>query len=329
MNRHIRFYLLISILLLPATASYASTDYSDIVIFGDSFSDIGNSPLLPPPYSPNRFSNGPVAIELVAQKLGLSAVAAGPNGSGNNFAAGGAKASGGGPIDLPAQVGLFLTSRNNIIPTDALYVLFIGGNDLRDARNEFDFNAGKLLVKQASESVERALDALVAAGARNILLINAPNIGAIPETRMIAAIANDPAPIIESRKLSRIYKRKLRRLAYSSNRSIKHQIIAGSSGEINIIEFDLFNFFRKLLKKAHRFGFTNTTDACIDVLADPPEFNAGCGPDKLDDHVFLDAIHPTAKVHAIVADAIYDVIIRSRYHRHTYRKWPGRSVSRY
>lgn len=57
----------------PLIASY------DLFVFGDSLSDIGNSydqtfGLLPPdpPYFEGRFSNGPLAVETLAQNLGLT-----------------------------------------------------------------------------------------------------------------------------------------------------------------------------------------------------------------------------------------------------------------
>ncbi|WP_416666620.1 SGNH/GDSL hydrolase family protein [Egbenema bharatensis] len=62
-----------------------------VIAFGDSTTDIGNSFLLTagllppsPPYAEGRFSNGPVAVEFLADSLGLNLDLT------TNFAVGGA-----------------------------------------------------------------------------------------------------------------------------------------------------------------------------------------------------------------------------------------------
>lgn len=320
MNRYTRLNFLISIIFLFSANSFAGDQYSDIVIFGDSFSDTGNfgalTGPLPPPYYKNRFSNGPIAIELLAKRLGLSVETAGETGTGNNFAVGGATASGDGRTDLSAQVALFLLSRGGSAPSDALYVIFIGGNDIRDARDvssATEFKAGKAIVKNASSRVDQALTTLMGSGARKFLLINSPDIGASPETRAIAVLTSNPWLVEDARRLSRQFKRQLRRIAFYHKQTINQLNVAGSEGEIQIIEFDLFGFFNRLLRKAHRLGFTNNIDACINIVTE--DFNAGCNLTTIDDYVFLDSIHPTARVHALAADAIYNTV---KYSNHRY-----------
>ena len=77
-------------------------------------------------------------------------------------------------IDLPTQIGAFLVSRRGVAPADALYVIFTGGNDIRDARDVAEKQVAKAINREAVEG---------AAGAERILVANAPGIGAIPETR--------------------------------------------------------------------------------------------------------------------------------------------------
>jgi len=76
----------------------------------------------------------------------------------------------------------FLLSRRGIAPADALYVIFIGGNDIRDARDEADKKFAKAIIREAVEGAAGAVRALASAGAECILVANAPDIGAIPET---------------------------------------------------------------------------------------------------------------------------------------------------
>jgi len=78
------------IAVVPQAAQAANLSLQDIdqiYVFGDSLSDTGNafsrtgSP--PPPYFNGRFSNGPVWVEYLADRLGL------PRNPSTNFAFGG------------------------------------------------------------------------------------------------------------------------------------------------------------------------------------------------------------------------------------------------
>ena len=73
-------------------------DITQIVVFGDSLSDSGNSftltgGIIPPdpPYDSGRFSNGPVALEYLAEDLELTLDLYYDDEEGNNFAVGGAR----------------------------------------------------------------------------------------------------------------------------------------------------------------------------------------------------------------------------------------------
>src|SRR6516164_3574154 len=70
--------------------------YSNLIVFGDSISDTGNGFLFTggvataPPYFDGHFSNGPMWVEVLADRLGLPAPA--PSlGGGTNYAFGGAE----------------------------------------------------------------------------------------------------------------------------------------------------------------------------------------------------------------------------------------------
>src|SRR6476659_8447225 len=92
-------------LLLVIEAVFACTaaagPFSNLVVFGDSLSDVGNiaqAPFIntPGPYYWNgRFSNGPVYAETLATGLGLPALVNSASG-GNDFAYGGGQTTGTG-----------------------------------------------------------------------------------------------------------------------------------------------------------------------------------------------------------------------------------------
>src|SRR3982751_1578079 len=91
------FFCSAALLISAPAPPAAAGPFSNLVMFGDSLSDIGNiaqAPLIntPGPYYWNgRFSNGPVYAETLATGLGLPALNRSTASGGNDFAYGGAK----------------------------------------------------------------------------------------------------------------------------------------------------------------------------------------------------------------------------------------------
>src|SRR5215210_5707714 len=96
-----RFLSLVAFLVSAAVSSNHAVGgpFSNLVVFGDSLSDIGNIAQAPfintpgPYYWSGRFSNGPVYAETLATGLGLPALVNSASG-GNDFAFGGAQTTG-------------------------------------------------------------------------------------------------------------------------------------------------------------------------------------------------------------------------------------------
>src|SRR6476619_7996434 len=96
-------FLRLSVLLVVETVfgcTAAAGPFNNLVVFGDSLSDIGNiaqAPFIntPGPYYWNgRFSNGPVYAETLATGLGLPALNRSTASGGTDYAYGGAKTTG-------------------------------------------------------------------------------------------------------------------------------------------------------------------------------------------------------------------------------------------
>ena len=181
-----------------------------------------------------------------------------------------------------------------VAPADALYVIFIGGNDVRDALRITDRYEAKSIVLNAAKEVKLAIENLSQAGAKSFLLVNAPNVGIIPETRLIADETANKQLISRARKLSKLYSKALNKVAAQIE----------DEKNIEITEFNLFRFFNQLVRKAKKYGFTNTTDACVSTVTFLP--HPEC---DFDTFIFFDEIHPTARVHAIVGNAMAEVIL--------------------
>ena len=312
MSKNHLLKFIIPLLLIFSSWVQAAPSFSQIYVFGDSLSDTGNLASiggdLPAPYYMNRVSNGPVAVETLAARLGLSAEASlhlvGPE-VGSNYAVARANAYGNDIYDLNTQLISFHANHGFVAPADALYVMFIGGNDVRDAVYVQDFALAQSLVKAAVTEVRHAIESLAQAGARSFLLVNSPNISVIPETRFFAT--DDPELVDRALLLSNLFKTEMHGIA--------EQLEADSS--INISEFDLFKFFNKLLKKADKYGFSNSTEACFSTLvydADAYFFHPDCNYGvNFDQFIFFDEIHPTTRVHKMVGEAFYKALNDDEY----------------
>jgi len=296
-------FILLLLLISSSWAQAADVSFSRIFVFGDSLSDTGNLASLtgdlPSPYYMNRISNGSVAVETLAARLGHTVPASlhliGPA-EGSNYAVAGANAAGMEPMDLDIQIVSF--QANHIIaPADALYVIFVGGNDIRDARSETISIIARSKVKAAAAKVRKAIQTLSRAGARSFLLVSSPNVGLMPETRRIATATGDPGLIGRATTLSKLYQDEL----YKMTRYLKY------TSRAKITRFDLFNFFNELVENADYYGFSNTTDACFNSADSTfhPDCNSGS---NFDAFVFFDEIHPTTRVHELVGEALYETI---------------------
>ena len=203
---------LCSACLLPASS--LATPYDAEYVFGDSLSDTGNlaatgliqsfagQPIAnfpdPPSYH-DSFTNGPVAVQALATRLGLNADPSlwvtgfqdihdlfGPGFvPGTNYAVGAATAAasipmGGIPgINLPQQVAAYIDhSAGGSADPNALYTILIGGNDIRNAAL---FGTGLPAVQNGVTAEIAAVNDLLGAGARHLLVVNVPNVGVIPE----------------------------------------------------------------------------------------------------------------------------------------------------
>src|SRR5579859_2382002 len=155
--------LLLAVLsLFTAVSSAHAGPINQIVVFGDSLSDTGNtfaaSGIPPAPYFQGRYSNGPIWIERLASLLGVAAPAPSLKG-GTDFAFGGAETGSGlspkGVPNMLTQVAEFLGASKP--KSGQLFVLWGGAN------NFFD---GQTNPKVPAMDIGSAITSLAAAGAK-------------------------------------------------------------------------------------------------------------------------------------------------------------------
>jgi phospholipase/lecithinase/hemolysin len=287
---------------LPAAAT-ADTDYDRLVVFGDSLSDPGNAYVLTgmslvPPYTDlipdhpyarggHHLSNGSTWIEQLATQMQL-VQSVGPAlrvpGVFSNYAIDRTRACPLSPspshIDLSTQVGMFL-GEFGTAPSDALYVLFAGANDVRDA-----------LANQDPEIIECALSliyvnlmALIDAGARTFLVANVPNLGLVPAVAMLGEDIRTAAT-----EVSYFFNLQLE--------GILSGIEEASDGQVSFYRLDTFNLITQVSINPPDL---NVTDSCIDIFA-------GTVCAAANDYLFWDGIHPTVTGHALIAEEAASVL---------------------
>ena len=301
MRAHLTAWLLIS-LLLATTGAWAA--FSSIYVFGDSLSDNGTvagtvNVDFPFPYSSipaqdiNRVSNGPVAVEVLASQLGLplnpSLFATSIPAAGTNYAVAGARAGRTNLGDLASQLMAFQANHPGGASIEALYVLFIGGNDVLSISNVVDDAAAALAITTATQAVETTLNSLIGAGAQSILVPNVFDIGLTPDAAANRALATQ------------------RSVEYNTALATTLAGVEGNQG-IDLFEYDLFGFGQRIFADPLSFGLTNTTDACTSGLP-IPFFLGSCDASLINQYAFIDNIHPTANVHNILGNELHNELL--------------------
>jgi len=267
--------------------STSASAFDNLYFFGDSLSDTGNIKIVTGGQYPARFTNGDVvAADIVAAGFGTLATPSGflvGQNFGNNYAVGGAIAidedgdESTPDANLPTQINAYLASTGFVSDPTALYMVVIGGNDLfaaqgiratylktaPGAERKAIRTASKARVDVAVESVVAQVMKLIATGAQNIVIGNAPDISLVPNTDYLVAsmLANSETPA-EVRRAEKMYHLSAR-LVHRFNRKLSRAIgdIEAQTG-LDIIEWDLTGFLAGQIEDAEELGYTNTTDAC-------------------------------------------------------------------
>lgn len=279
-------------LIATAQTAVSPSQVSQIVAFGDSLSDAGNAsiatlgavpgpgyatrtvPGVPFPvgyYTNPQSGSGPAGlwIDQFASLLGVSdpAPALGPLG-GTNFAVGSALTGSASAQDMQNQVNLFTAATSGHAPSTALYTFWGGAEDVFAGQNPVT----------AANNIESEIEQVAAAGGKNFLWLNLPDLGSTPE------LNTNPAEAA------------LADLASQEFDATWAADLATLNGlGINVIGVNIENEFNAILNDPSAYGFTNVTTAC--------DTTAGCDPNSA---LFWDDIHPTTYADSLVATLAYD-----------------------
>ena len=305
----------------PTVSARQHAPYSGIVVFGTSLSDSGNAFALrgatntPPDYDMNpllvpnapytrgghHFSDGATWVEQLARSFGLAGAVRPAYGSDSriatNYAVGGARACdapGDGSVNLADQVTAFLADSSSVAPPDALYVIEMGGNDVRDAivtalgvlqaggTLQQAVQAAGPILACAQQAIRAAIVTLEQAGARHFLVWTAPDLGLTPAIRSLG-----PGAMALATSLAAMFNTQLLLTTVHT--------LDQASDDIDIGVLDAFTLLQQITAQPANFGLTNTTTACL-IPNDEP---FSC--QTAHEYLFWDGIHPTRAAHALVA----------------------------
>lgn len=336
-RRRVFQFALCLVALLAVSVHADPQKYDAMFVFGDSLADNGNDFIasggtIPPSTSPHRtyffgrFSNGYNAFERLWQMVGggapgsptglqpFSALqvtqppAPMPLNAGIDFAFGGTGTgfmdrtpSGAYAPGLKGQVDLFraaLAGRD--VPKKSLFVIVTGTNDYR-----LEPPAYPMAPSAVVDNITYAMQLLYDAGARDFLVMDIPDIGALPSTML-----GGPAAVQAGSAATAAHNAALDAgLAGLDNTLKKIQIYRGRFA----------NAFATVPP-----GVDRTTPAIETVPGG--QMRSGClfenpatCPDLPDQafttalrFVFWDIVHPTAYAHSLLADYAYGVLAKKK-----------------
>jgi outer membrane lipase/esterase len=305
---------------LPAQAKLSQLD--TLFVFGDSYSDAGNSGLLtkavlpptgfpPAPYANGRASNGPVAVEQLWSLFNPSAPPLKPSlAGGTNYAVIGATtgrdsqfAVDDNPQTIPlrpfyqntsgySQLGAFLSPTKPFQADTTLFVFWLGANDglywlkTRDA-NGLGSTPGTITGNPPSAG-KTAIDLLTNA-ISNIDLGLKSLIPNLIDLSRAPLYNNDPLMAADVKQLV---------LGFNTLLAGQLTSLQAANPSVDLIAFDTFSLFNQISSQPAAYGLTNITDRCINNAAT-------CNPDQW---FFWDGTHPTSKGHSLLAQGFYSQV---------------------
>jgi phospholipase/lecithinase/hemolysin len=290
---------LLKLLLIFSTVAHGQP-YSRVIVFGDSYSDSERSyaiskrtlesqmpgavvaPALP--FWNGRWSNGPTAVEMLAERLEIPL---------ENHAVGGALSGHGnantlmnafGNTGMLAQVMDYVEQARRADPK-ALYVLFASANDFFALSTMPSREELQALADRAVSNQIEALDRLLERGANHVLVVGSTDLEMVPMV-INAGHARQAAAFRD-----RI------------NSELQHRLAKSERYRAHVVFFNHAAFSTPVREDPQRLGFAEMSTAC---LRPGIEGQDPCGAP--DSYYFWDDVHPTAHVHRLVAEAMHEAL---------------------
>lgn len=292
----------------PQTATDQNGLFSQMVVFGDSFSDSGNFSTAVGYPQTTRFTTNPglVAVEYFANYFKMPIKASLQGGSNYAFALATVREAAPDTQDfvpsLPDQLAMSLAASGGKADPNALYAIVGGANDV--FTNFAWVGNGDITPEQAMANITADAQAELAmiqqldqAGARYVMVFNLPDLGLSPD---VAAMGPEVAGMLT--QMTAAY----------------NDALSAGLGQtnINVIPVNLFALFDEIASEPARYGLTNVAEpACgMDALS------IDCGPEGSgapytyaagaeNTHMFADFGHPGTATHKMLAQYAQSIVL--------------------
>jgi phospholipase/lecithinase/hemolysin len=288
-------FLVAWLALACLTPSVSALPYDAVVIYGDSLSDNGNlfavttaigQPLPPsPPYYDGRRSNGPVAVEYLAQSLNAPladfAWIGATTGIGNYGDAGTVTTLGG--LNLPGMTTTYDATKSLLTPylSNGLFIVWGGANDLL-APSPPDSGIEINIINRAVANEVAIITDLQIMGTKTILAPGMLDLGLTPYFNSLG-----PLEAAKATAFSDIFNATLMAALPS-----------------DVLYFDTAGLMRQVVNNPAAYGFTNSNGVCFDGIT-------VCSLQS--EYVFFDDFHPTTASHALLAQGFYAAVVPEPY----------------
>jgi phospholipase/lecithinase/hemolysin len=265
----------------------SGSPFSAIYVIGDSMSDTGRTAAVLPGYPQYPF---PLWIQYFApmvrqaynplDNFAWAGAMTGFTGIVNNPPDPPVKAVNNVYGELPGMTNEVLELKsllNSALDPKALYVVFGGTNDFLRITKPEDADS---VIRNGVSNLFSLVVALHDSGARNIVVVNVPDLGRVPLN-----LSRGPA---------------YAQLATQFSAQFNHDLDAKlNTVAIDTCRVNLFDLSRELTDKPKKYGFTNITDQSFPDLA------------KSDTYLFWDQVHPTTRGHRLIAEEIFQAVSKA------------------
>ncbi|MCH2637273.1 MAG: SGNH/GDSL hydrolase family protein [Candidatus Thalassarchaeum sp.] len=261
-----------------------SPQYTDMLVFGDSLSDSGNTYSAfgtpeSPPYWQGRYAEGKNWVDFTDDWLGISNIAARGGASGNNRAFGGAATGNGMTYWVIENIGKQVDDwdqNHNLASGDAV-AIWGGGNDL--------INYGETNAQTLVNNLEEHAEQLISAGGQEFIFFELPPLEKTPSA------SGDSAQ--DRQALGQ------RVADFNSGMHTMAANLASTYGVVTHM-IPIWVGFEMLYYSGEHFGITNVTHAACEHDGATCDSNAPIAP-NVEEYIFFDNLHPTTTTHRAVS----------------------------